>query len=209
MRIVVIGGTGYVGSGIVAEAVARGHEVVAVSRSGPAHPVEGVEYVTTDAHTDLPDLADVDVVVACMSPRGDNAGRLRPLYLEIGRRASDVGARFVVIGGFSSLRPEPGAPRFAEGDIPAAYAAEAREMNSVLDALQAGEVDVDWLFVSPAARFGSFNPGTDRGTYRVSGEVALFDETGESDISGVDFSRAVLDEIESPRHSRAHIGVAY
>lgn len=209
MKIVVIGGTGYAGASIVSEAARRGHEVVAVSRSGPAIPLDGVEYIQTDVHADLPDLAGADVVVVSMSPRGDNAGRLRSLYLEIGRKADEVGARLIVIGGFSSLRPAPDAPRFVEGDIPPAYAPEAKEMHSILEALQADEVDGDWLFVSPAGKYGSYNPGSERGTYRVGGEVALFDENGESDISGVDFARAILDEIESPAHRRTHIGIAY
>src|SRR5690606_34467929 len=161
MKIVVIGGTGYAGASIVSEAARRGHEVVAVSRSGPAIPLDGVEYIQTDVHADLPDLAGADVVVVSMSPRGDNAGRLRSLYLEIGRKAEEVGARLIVIGGFSSLRPAPDAPRFVEGDIPPAYAPEAKEMHSILEALQADEVDGDWLFVSPAGKYGSYNPGSE------------------------------------------------
>ena len=48
-RIVVIGGTGYAGSAIVAEAAVRGHEATAFSRSAPAAPVPGVHYVQGDA----------------------------------------------------------------------------------------------------------------------------------------------------------------
>ncbi|MFO7299161.1 MAG: NAD(P)H-binding protein [Actinomycetes bacterium] len=210
MKILVLGGTGYAGANIVAEAARRGHQVVAFSRSAPANPVDGVEYAQADVHVSLPDLSGADVVVAALSPRGDNAGKLRPLYLELGKKAAEAGARFVVIGGFSSMRPAPGAPRIVEGDIPEIYAAEAREMHSILEVLAAGEVDADWVFVSPAGKFGSFNPGTERGTYRVSSDgVALFDETGESDISGADFARAVVDEIENPAHHRAHIHFAY
>ena len=38
-RITVIGGTGYAGSAIVAEAAARGHQVTALSRSLPDAPI--------------------------------------------------------------------------------------------------------------------------------------------------------------------------
>lgn len=44
-RITVIGGTGYAGSAIVAEAAARGHEVAVLSRSAPEPPVGDVSYV--------------------------------------------------------------------------------------------------------------------------------------------------------------------
>jgi lactate dehydrogenase-like 2-hydroxyacid dehydrogenase len=72
-RIVVIGGTGYAGSAIVAEAAARGHEVTAFSRSLPDDRVQGVNCIQGDA-TDEATLASVisgaDVVVAALAPRG-------------------------------------------------------------------------------------------------------------------------------------------
>jgi len=37
----------------------------------------------------------------------------------------------------------------------------------------------------------------------------LFDQEGESAISGADFALAVVDEIDTPAHHRAHICVAY
>ena len=48
-RITVLGGTGYTGTNIVREALARGLEVTAVARNTPASPVEGVTYVTGGA----------------------------------------------------------------------------------------------------------------------------------------------------------------
>src|SRR5690606_13440972 len=73
-RIVVLGGTGYAGGHIVREAAARGHDVVAVSRTAPAEPVDGVTYVQGSV-VDLDSLGDVfdgaDAVVSELSPRGD------------------------------------------------------------------------------------------------------------------------------------------
>ena len=208
--ITVVGGTGYAGAAIVAEAARRGHTVTAISRTAPGTQAEGVDYVTGDLTQSVPDVAGAEVVVAALSPRGDNAGRLRDAYRSLAQAAATNGARFVGIGGFSSLRPAEGAPRFVEGDdLPPEFAAEAREMNDVLADLATGAVDVDWLFVSPAAEFGSHAPGEALGRYRVSGEVALFDQDGKSAISGADFARAVLDEIETPTHHRAQIHFAY
>lgn len=207
-NITVIGGTGYAGSAIVAEAAARGHHVTSISRSIPDAQVPGVTYLTGDATVEVPDLTGADVVVAALSPRGSNAGKLRATYPAIAQAAG--GARFVAVGGFSSLRPAPGAPRFAEGDdLPAEFAAEAVEMNAILEELLGGETSADWLFVSPAAAFGAFAPGEKLGHYRVSGEVALFDENGGSAISGADFATAVVDEIETPTHHQAHLHFAY
>ncbi|MFI7398526.1 NAD(P)-dependent oxidoreductase [Micrococcus luteus] len=208
--ITVVGGTGYAGAAIVAEAARRGHTVTAISRTAPGTQVEGVDYVTGDLTQSVPDVAGAEVVVAALSPRGDNAGRLRDAYRSLAQAAATNGARFVGIGGFSSLRPAESAPRFVEGDdLPPEFAAEAREMNDILADLATGSVDVDWLFVSPAAEFGSHAPGEALGRYRVSGEVALFDEDGKSAISGADFARAVLDEIETPTRHRTQIHFAY
>lgn len=208
--ITVVGGTGYAGAAIVTEAARRGHTVTAISRTAPGTQAEGVDYVTGDLTQSVPDIAGAEVVVAALSPRGDNAGKLRDAYRSLAQAAATNGARFVGIGGFSSLRPAEGAPRFVEGDdLPPEFAAEAREMNDILADLATGSVDVDWLFVSPAAEFGSHAPGEALGRYRVSGEVALFDQDGKSAISGADFARAVLDEIETPTHHRAQIHFAY
>lgn len=208
--ITVVGGTGYAGAAIVAEAARRGHTVTAISRTAPGTQVEGVDYVTGDLTQSVPDIAGAEVVVAALSPRGDNAGKLRDAYRSLAQAAATSGARFVGIGGFSSLRPAEGAPRFVEGDdLPPEFAAEAREMNDILADLATGSVDVDWLFVSPAAEFGSHAPGEALGRYRVSGEVALFDQDGKSAISGADFARAVLDEIKTPTRHRAQIHFAY
>lgn len=208
--LTVVGGTGYAGAAIVAEAARRGHTVTAISRTAPGTQAEGVRYVTGDLTRSVPDIAGAEVVVAALSPRGDDAGKLRDAYRSLAQAAATNGARFVGIGGFSSLRPAEGAPRFVEGDdLPPEFAAEAREMNDILTDLATGSVDVDWLFVSPAAEFGSHVPGEALGRYRVSGEVALFDQDGKSAISGADFARAVLDEIETPTRHRAQIHFAY
>ncbi len=69
--------------------------------------------------------------------------------------------------------------------------------------------ELDWVFVSPAGTYGAWVPGEHTGAHRVSGEVALFDAEGGSNISGADFADAVVDEIERPAHHREHIGVAY
>jgi putative NADH-flavin reductase len=210
-RIVVIGGTGFAGGSIVKEAARRGHHVVALSRSLPAEPVPGVRYEQGSAQDAGPLIAEADVVVAALSPRGTNAGTLLELYTTLAAEAATAGARFIAIGGFSSLRPAPGAPRFAEGnDVPPQYVAEAREMNAVREALEHSPASADWLFVSPAAAYGAYEPqGEPRGVYRTGGDVALFDERGRSAISGADFALAVVDEIEQRRHHRTQIHFAY
>lgn len=208
--VIVIGGTGYAGSHVVAEAASRGHQVTSLSRTLPAEQIQGVTYRTGDLLHEVPDLTGADVVIAALSPRGDNSGKLRAAYAKVAEAAAKAGARFVAIGGFSSLRPTEGAPRFAEGDdLPEEFAAEAREMNSILEDLLADATTGEWVFVSPAAAFGAYAPGEKLGHYRTSGDVALFDADGNSAISGADFAAAVVDEIENPTVAQGQIHFGY
>ena len=208
-KITVIGGTGYVGGNIVAEAADRGHEVVAVSRTAPAEPVSGVDYrqgSADDATVVADAIADADAVVASLSPRGDMAGRTLAAYQGIADAALASGTRLIVIGGFNGLRESEGGPRFADSLDPEwPYRDEALEAVEVLDWLQSDAPEgLDWTFVSPAAVFGAFAPGERTGNYRISGEVSLGGQ--ESTLSGPDLGVALVDAIEQDSH-RGHIGV--
>jgi putative NADH-flavin reductase len=168
-RITVIGGTGYAGSAIVAEAAARGHEVTAFSRSLPADRVQVVDYVQGDA-SDEAALTSVvsgaDVVVAALAPRGPLADSFRDVYRTIARLADAEEARLFVVGGFSSLRPAAGGPRFVEdlSHVPAELHGEILAGAAlIIEDLPATPETLDWVFVSPAMKFGSFATG------RVSG----------------------------------------
>ncbi|MBG6056078.1 putative NADH-flavin reductase [Salinibacterium sp. CAN_S4] len=213
--VTVIGGTGYAGSAIVKEAASRGHDVISFSRTLPADDarVAGVRYDTgsmLDAEVRSRAITGSDVVVSALSPRGELDGRILEADLALAHLAGEHGVRFVVVGGFSSLRTEAGGNRIAEGDqIPAEFAGEARQMVAVLEALMATDDSVDWVFVAPAMNFGAYAPGESLGHYRVGGEVALFDSNGVSAVSGADFALAIVDEVEKPAHHRALISIAY
>ena len=102
MKITVLGGTGYGGAAVVAEAAKRGHQVTAVSRRPPAQPIENVTYVTGNLVD--PDflqraVAGADVVFEALSPRGDMAEQAEIVFGEVGRLAAGQGFRFGVLGG--------------------------------------------------------------------------------------------------------------
>ncbi|MBI5160441.1 MAG: NAD(P)H-binding protein [Micrococcales bacterium] len=208
----ILGGTGYSGAAIAAEAARRGHDVTSVSRRLPEDRVEGVRYVTADV-TDSAALdaaiAGAEVVVGALSPRGDMVGALPAAYARAAASTARSGARLVVVGGFGSLRPAPDTPRIFEGeDFPAEYVGESRELGAVLDGL-VGEATGDWVYVSPPMIYGAHFPGEATGRYRSGGEIALTSDDGSPTIiSGADFARAVVDEIESSAHHRAHLSFA-
>ncbi|MDR7320483.1 MULTISPECIES: NAD(P)-dependent oxidoreductase [Catenuloplanes] len=212
-RISVIGGTGYAGSAIVAEAAARGHQVTAFSRSLPAEPVAGVTYVQGDAADEAAlakAVSGADVVVGALAPRGALAGVLRDVYRTVARLADAGNAPLFVVGGYSSLRPAAGAPRFATdlSHAPAEIHNELLTMTAVVDEdLPATPETLDWVFVSPAGTFGSFAPGERRDTYRVGDDVAL--RPGGGEISGPDYAIGFVDLIERREHHRAHLNLAY
>ena len=212
-RIVVFGGTGYAGAAVVKEAASRGHQVTSVSRNQPTDPVDRVAYVTgnvTDPEVVASAVTGADVVVSALSPRGELDGKILDADIEIARQAREAGARLVVVGGFSSLRPAEGELPVAEGDqIPEIYRGEALQMHSVLNHLKGEPEGLDWVFFSPGSDFGAHVPGEDLGRYRTGGEIALFDEDGRSAISGPDFARAVVDHIDGDERNRGHVGVAY
>lgn len=212
-RITVIGGTGYAGTHIVREAVARGHQVRSVSRSVPAEQVDGAEYTegsVLDDATIAAALDGTDVVVASVSPRGDMAGQVRPAYARLAAAAQERGVRLAVVGGASSLHVAEGGPRLLDTpEFPDAFKDEAREFADILDDLRAAPAALDWFYLSPASTFGAYAPGEDTGSYRVGGDVLLTDDAGDSEISGGDFARAVVDEIEEPAHRRTRFTVAH
>ena len=213
-RIVVIGGTGYAGSAIVAEAAARGHEVAAFSRSLPDDRVQGVDYIQGDA-TDEATLASVisgaDVVVAALAPRGPLAGPFRDVNGTIARLADAENARLFVVGGYSSLRPAAGAPRFVE-DLSHAPAEVHDEILAgaalIIEDLPATPETLNWVFVSPALAFGAFAPGERLGEYRLGDDVAVRPEDGGA-ISAPDYATGLVDLIEQENHHRAHVNLAH
>ncbi len=212
-RISVFGGTGYAGSTIVTEAAKRGHSVTSVSRNLPEQRVDGVDHLQgslLDADTRAKVLADADVVVVTVAPRGDMEGRVAAGIAELAAEAERAGVRIGVIGGAGSLHVAEGGPRlFDTPDFPAAYKPESLEMAAALDDLRSSPESLDWFYLCPPAGFGGFAPGERRGTYRVADDVLLTDDEGNSFIGGADFGRALVDEIEQPAHRRARFTVAY
>jgi putative NADH-flavin reductase len=210
-RIAVIGGTGYAGSNIVAEAVSRGHSVVSVARSIPTERVEGAVYLEgniLDVPGLLAQIGEVDVVIQALSPRGDMVGKVRPATAEL-FAALPENVRLGVIGGAGGSLVAPGGARLIDSGFPEEFKAEAQEAIDILADLQADTSGTDWFFVHPAAGFGNWAPGERTGSYRDGGPVLVTDDNGDSYISGRDLGVAFIDEIETPKHHRENFAVGY
>jgi putative NADH-flavin reductase len=214
-RISVLGGTGYAGSEIVAQAARRGHQVTSVSRHEPEQRLDGVAYLIGSV-LDPDVLAEAveghDVVIEAVSPRGDMAGKEEGLVDRLIEITPGFGARLGVIGGASSLLTEEGGPRLYDVTVehlPAEVKPEIDTGIAILETLQHTSSDVDWFYVSPPEEFGSWVPAPDTGEYRLGEDVLLRDQDGTSRISAADLARAVLDEIETPHFRRRRFHVAH
>lgn len=213
-RITVIGGTGYAGSAIAAEAAARGHQVTALSRSLPDAPIPNVTYIQGDASDEATLSAPIegaDVVVAALAPRGPLAGTFRDVYRTIARLADAAGIPLFVVGGYSSLRPAPGADRFVTdlSHVPAELHDEVRAGAAlIIEDLPATPASLDWVFVSPALRFGAHMPGERVGRYRLGDDVAVHPEDGGA-ISAPDYALGFVDLIEKGDHHRAQVNLGH
>jgi len=230
--IAIFGGTGYAGSAIRDEALKRGHRVIAISRNAPGDSaaaaaaeasVDGVigaaaavEFRQGSVHDaalvdQIAAEADVMVVAIRFAPGGSGEGvKLIDAFPALTGAAAAQGTRLGVVGGAASLFVAEGGPRLIDTpEFPAQFKGEAGSAAEVLDWLRAEPTAADWFFVSPAAAFGSFNPGVATGSYRVGGDILLTDSAGKSEISGPDFGLAFVDEIEAPKHHGTRFTVAY
>jgi len=214
-RITVLGGTGYAGAAIVAEAARRGHQVTSVSRTRSEQPIAGVDYVTgsvLDATVLDAVVPGRDVVISALSPRGDMAGKVEGVLQELVRRVDGTPTRVAHVGGASSLLVEEGGPRLwdlTQDHVPADVKPEVETGLQILDDFRSSPETVDWFYVSPPEKFGAWVPAPVKGEYRLSGDVLLRDEAGESTISAADLAIAIVDEIEKPAHRRRRFTAAH
>ena len=186
--------------------------MLSVARTAPAERVAGVTYIEgtlLDVPGLVAEIQGAEVVIVTVPARGAMLGLLRPAVAEL-VATLQPGTRIGVIGGAGGSLVAPGGPRVI--DLPSfteEYKPEALEAIGILEDLQAGDPSVDWFYVHPAGGFGVWNPGERTGDYRDGGEVIVTDAAGDSFISGADLAVAVIDEVESPKHSRERFTVGY
>lgn len=207
MDIAVIGATGFVGLPVVKEALARGHQVTALTRS--PHKLDTAPRLSIHK-TDIGDtqgmaqaVGGCDVVVhAFATPRSESVeariAAQRAGTANIIAAAKQAGiARLVAVGGAGTAEIAPGVALMDSYLFPPQYEGGARS-TAVIKELLAQEPSLDWVFVSPP-NFLEEGPRT--GRYRTGRDNLIIDlETGRSYISVVDYAVALLDEIETPRH---------
>lgn len=211
MKVAVLGASGWIGSQIVEEAVTRGHQVIALVRSPSAIERQDVEVRQLDvlAEQDFAQaLQGVDTVIASIGGRAaGNHDMVERSAAKLLEQLPNAGVkRLLWVGGAGSLEVAPGVQLVTVPDFPAEYKDEALAQSQALQVFRNSDSPLNWTFVSPAAEIF---PGEKVGQFRVGGDQLLTDAQGHSKISVADFASAMLDELETAKHAKQRISVAY
>ncbi|MFF3228446.1 NAD(P)-dependent oxidoreductase [Nocardia suismassiliense] len=211
MRITVFGATGDVGSRVVAEALARGHEVLAVIRDpARAAAVPAAAEVRVGNAADLDDVVSLslgkDLVITATRPPAGREHELPEITAVLLKALAHTEVRLLLVGGASTLLVPGtnGTTLHETPDFPAELRPIAQACADQL-ALCRAETTTDWSYLSPPA---DLRPGPRTGTYRTGTNELLTHPDGESTISMEDFAVALLDEAENPTHRRSRFTVA-
>lgn len=207
MKIAVVAANGRVAKKVIAEALSRGHEVVAFGRHAE-NDTQAKEYRRKDI-LDLTreDLAGFDAVVDAF---GAWTEETLPLHSTTTQHLADLLAgtdtRLLIVGGAGSLfvDPEHKVQLVDTPDFPDAFKPLATAMGKALAELRERK-DVEWTYISPAADFQA--DGEHTGKYILAGETFTLNSRNESVISYADYAIAMVDEIEKGDHIQQRISV--
>lgn len=208
MKLLILGASGMIGARILAEAVERGHDVLAASRNpekiAEGDKVRAVALDVTDADAVASAAESVDVIVQSVSPRStdDAVSEMAAIGAGVLGGALTAGKRLIVVGGAGTLSLADGTPVL--DTLPDFIVPEATGMRNFRQSLS--ESDADWTFIAPAALI---EPGARTGVFRLGGDVLMADAEGNSKISAEDYAVALLDEVEAKAHPKEVISVAY
>ena len=202
-KIAIIGATGRAGSQLVEEALRRGHSVVAIARNTdrlaglPGITAKPVDALDADALAHAISGSDVVISAAHFATL--------PAAAVIGPVKKAGIKRLLVVGGAGSLLL-PGGGRVIDSEgFPAEYKTEASAGATFLEVLRQ-ETALDWTFLSPSAEFLESER---TGTFRLGQDDLLVSSAGRSWISFADYAIALIDEVETPKHSRQRFTVGY
>ena len=197
MRITVFGATGAVGREVVAEARARGHEVLPASRSTGADATDPKQVARLAAGQDL--------VISATRPQPGHEPQLVAVARALFAGLRGSGVRLLLVGGAATLRRPDGVLLQEAPDFPAELLPIANACADQLAVCRA-ESGVDWTYLSPPALL---EPGPRTGRYRLGADDLVVDESGTSRITNADLAVALLDEAERPKHQLTRFTVGY
>ncbi|OOQ43319.1 3-beta hydroxysteroid dehydrogenase [Pseudomonas fluorescens] len=202
-KVAIIGATGRAGSQLLEEALRRGHSVTAIARD--TSKIDAREGVVSNA-VDALDAAALQAAIAGHDVVISAAHfATLPASAVVGPVKKTGVKRLLVVGGAGSLLLPDGVRVIDSEGFPEAYKAEASAGAEFLANLRE-ERDLDWTFLSPSAEFVE---GERTGKFRTGQDDLLVSSAGRSWITFADYAIAMLDEVETPKHSRLRFTVGY
>ena len=215
MNIAIVGATGYVGSKILTEAVNRGHQVCAITRSVEKLPkapaIDPVKADVNDVNALTDHFRGKDAVIHCYSPaknlglaeKMDQQGNATQTIITA-VKAADV-PRLLAVGGAGSLYVAPGVRDMDQPDFPKEWEGGVKATLLIKEILTK-EPELDWTYLSPSH---NLVPGERTGKFRLGQDDLLVSSDGQSRISVEDYAVAMIDELENPKHTRRRFTVGY
>lgn len=214
LKIALVGATGFIGTAILQEALNRGHTVTAMSRNPEKTLIQhsslhfqSIDVLDSAALTTA--FIDHHIIISAWNP-GWGTHNLYEQLLEGSisiQHAAKMAAvpRLLVVGHAGSLYVGPSLQWVDTPEYPATWRPAPAALRDYLHLLQE-EPQLDWTYITPPL---DLLAGTRTGQYRTGTHSPIYNDHGKSTISVEDLAVAVLDEAESPRHSRQRFTVAY
>jgi uncharacterized protein len=211
MNIALYGATGKSGHAILAELLARGHKVTAITRNPTklaGQPNLTIKQGTVDSAAEIAAaISGFDAAVSAYGPplTPEGVRELIPVTQHFIDAVKQTGAkRFLYVGGAASLFVAPGVTLLASGHLPAEWLPIAQAHADALDLIK--KSDINWTSFSPAA---FFEPGPRTGKFRLDRDNLVTDAQGNSKISFADYAIVLADELEKPQFERARFTIGY
>jgi putative NADH-flavin reductase len=215
MNIAIVGATGFVGSKLLGEAISRGHNVAAITRSVqklPPHPrIDPVEADVNDVNALSAFFRGRDAVIHAYAPARDLG--VEEKIAEQSKATNTILTalkaagvkRLLAVGGAGSLYVKPGVRSMDLPDFPKAWEGGVKATLRIKELLMK-EPELDWTYLSPST---NLVPGERTGKFRLGLDDLLVGEDGQSRISVEDYAVAMIDELEQPKHTRLRFTVGY
>ncbi|MEO8097563.1 MAG: NAD(P)H-binding protein [Acidobacteriota bacterium] len=214
MKIALVGGTGFIGSKILAEAVNRGHAVTAICRNPENilkhEKVRAVFAEVTDTAALTSAFVGNDVVIHGYAPPRDTEMVARIAAQTAGTKsiiaaakAADV-TRILAVGGAGTLLID-GVRSMDRPEFPKQFEGGAKATAVVKEILH-DEPGIEWTVLSPSTMVA---PGERTGKFRLGLDDLLVMADGTSRISVEDYAVAMVDELEKPQHTGRRFTVGY
>lgn len=217
-NVVLIGATGFVGSAILNELLARGHKVTAVVRHAAKLPKNDNLTAVEEDVANVDAIANIakgkDAVISAYNPGWNNPqmGKINDEnYPKIVEAVKKSGVkRLLIVGGAGTLFVKPGVRVVDTGVIPDAIIDAVRSLGNFYLNYLTKEHGLDWVFFSPAGAFEDADKGKRTGKFRLGKDDLIVDPaTGTSHISVQDYAIAMVDELEKPAHHKERFTIGY